>query len=46
MFFRFFYLLQTLQYILTYLDSIGNILILYKFVYSNKLLSFNMKLIN
>ena len=45
--------LQTWQYILIYLDSIGNVLILpchsahnRKFLYSNKLLPFNMKLIN
>ena len=48
------YLLQILQYILTYLDSIKNMSLAFfsyslgenKFVYSNKLLPFNMKSIN
>ena len=49
----FLYFFQTLQYVLTYLDSIENILMLFlyslgekRLVYSNKLLPFNMKLIN
>ena len=51
---NFLYLLQTLQYILAYLDSIENMILPFfayplgenKFVYSNKLLPFNMKSIN
>ena len=52
-FINFLYLLQTLQCILIYLDSTEDILILFcdsfifirenKFVYSNKLLTYNMK---
>ena len=56
-FFNFLYLLQTLQYILTYLDSIEkcfNIILSFflyslgenKFVYSNKILSFHTNSIN